>query len=207
MPDPRELADRPADLSLSEPELLADGYRPYRRYRVTLRHPAGAVGQTRDVLIAGKVVAVLPIDLVRQEIVLIRQFRLAAHLATGNGDMIEVAAGQVDAGEQPAESARRECLEEIGVAPARLVELFSFLASPGTSDEEVVMFAAAVDAAKVPHHSPHLVGDERIETLRIPISEAIALIDGSRSRIRSAPALMALQWLALNRARLPLLLG
>jgi ADP-ribose pyrophosphatase len=205
MPDQRELADRPADLSLSEPELLADGYRPYRRYRVTLRHPAGAVEQSRDVLIAGKVVAVLPIDLARREIVLIRQFRLAAHLATGKGEMIEVVAGRVDAGEQPADSARRECREEIGVAPARLIALFSFLGTPGITDEEVTLFAAAVDAAAVPRHPPHQTSDEHIETLRVSFDEAIALIDSGR--IRNGPALLALQWLALNRARLPSLFG
>lgn len=205
MPDPRELADRPADLTLSEPELLADGYRPYRRYRVTPRHPAGAVEQSRDVLIAGKVIAVLPIDLARQEIVLIRQFRLAAHLATGKGEMIEVVAGRVDAGEQPADSARRECREEIGVVPARLIALFSFLATPGITDEEVTLFAAAVDAAAVPQHSPHQTDDERIETLRVSFDAAIALIDSDR--IHNGPALLALQWLALNRARLPALFG
>ena len=39
----------------------------------------GPVVQERDVLIGGKVVAVMPIDIARQEIVLIRQFRLPAH--------------------------------------------------------------------------------------------------------------------------------
>jgi ADP-ribose pyrophosphatase len=205
MPDQRELVDRPADLSLSEPEIVADGYRPYRRYHVTLRHPAGAVEQTRDILIAGKVVAVLPIDLARQEVVLIRQFRLAAHLATGKGEMIEVVAGRVDAGETPTDSARRECREEIGVVPARLVELFSFLATPGVTDEQVTMFAAAIDVALVPRYSPHQTDDERIETLRVPFDQAIALIGSGR--IHNGPALMALQWLALNCARLPSLLG
>ena len=114
--DERELADRPADVTLSVPELLAKGYRPYRRYELTLRGDGGAAKQTRDILVAGKVVAVLPVDLARNEIVLLRQFRLPAHLATGKGDMIEIVAGRVEEKEAPAEAARRECVEEIGVA-------------------------------------------------------------------------------------------
>mgnify|MGYP001119557514 CR=1 FL=1 len=38
--------------------------------------------------------AVLPIDLDRDEIVLIRQFRLGAHLALGKVDLVEVPAGR-----------------------------------------------------------------------------------------------------------------
>src|ERR1019366_8196067 len=80
--------------------LLAKGYCDYQRYRLTLTGTDGATHtQTRDILLAGKVVAVLPIDLVRDEIVLIRQFRLMAHLANGRGDMIEAVAGRVEAGE------------------------------------------------------------------------------------------------------------
>jgi hypothetical protein len=58
MPDHSELADRPADVALSAPEPLAKGFFDYKRYRLTLHGAA----QTRDVVLAGKVVAVLPID-------------------------------------------------------------------------------------------------------------------------------------------------
>src|ERR1035437_7636625 len=95
----RELADLPADVAVSQPELLAKGYCDYQSYRLTLIGTDGAThAQTRDILLAGKVVAVLPIDLVRDEIVLIRQFRLRASLANDRGDMIEAGAGRVGAG-------------------------------------------------------------------------------------------------------------
>ena len=55
--------------------------------------------QERDVLFASKVVVVLPIDLARDEIVLVRQFRLPAHLANKKGDVIEFVAGRVDPNE------------------------------------------------------------------------------------------------------------
>lgn len=206
MGDESELADRPIAVSLSPPELLANGYRPYQRYRVTLRGPDGAAfTQTRDILQAGKVAAVLPVDLVRQEIVLIRQFRLPAHLASGLGEMIEIVAGRVEQGEQPRAAAQRECFEEIGVAPSRLVELFSYLTTPGISDEQVTLFLGAIDAAQVPRHVANVAEGEHIETFRVALDAAIAaLADG---RMHNGPLVIALQWLALNRARLAELLG
>ena len=68
-----EIADRSADVTVSEPELLAKGFRDYRRYRLSVSVPGiGLVQQTRDVVAGGKVIAVLPVDVVRQEVVLIR---------------------------------------------------------------------------------------------------------------------------------------
>jgi nudix-type nucleoside diphosphatase (YffH/AdpP family) len=104
--------------------------------------------QTRDLLRAGAAVAVLPIDLARGEVVLIRQFRLPAQFANGKGDLVEIVAGHVEANESPRETARRECIEEIGVAPQALIELFTYLTSPGLIDEEITLFLGIVDAAR-----------------------------------------------------------
>lgn len=198
-----EIADRAADVSVAPSELLAKGYREYRRYPFTLTGDDGApIAQTRDVLHGGKVVAVLPIDLARGEIVLIRQFRLPAHLGNGKGDLVEIVAGRVEPGEAPAATARRECEEEIGVKPSETVRLFDYLTSPGITDEEVTVFLAAVDASRVPARTA--AGGEFIRTLRVPIDTALAAV--RRNAIRNGPAIMALQWLDLNRARLAELL-
>ena len=67
---------------------------------------------------------VLPLDLARDEIVLLRQFRLAAHLANGRGSLIEIVAGHVEAGELPVDAARRECDRGDRVAPVALDRAF-----------------------------------------------------------------------------------
>ena len=194
-----ELADRAAQVALAAPELLAKGFRDYRRYRLALTGDDGArIEQTRDVLDGGKVVAVLPVDLARDEIVLLRQFHLPAHLGSGKSDLVEIVAGRVEPGEAPAATARRECAEEIGVAPAALAELFSYYTTPGLTDEQVTVFLASVDAVKVPARTA--TGGEFIRTLRVPIDDALAAV--GRNAIHNGPAIMALQWLALNRARL-----
>ncbi len=190
----RELFDRAANVTLSAPETLGKGFFDYQRYRVTLR--AGT--QTRDVLRAGKVIAVLPIDVERGEIVMIRQFRPAAHLANGKGETMEIVAGRVEKGEELAESARRECQEEIGIAPKALVELFSYLPTPGLTDEEVTFFVAAVDASRVPERT-HPTEGEYITVMRVPIDAALdALTTGA---MHNGPLVLALHWLAANRGR------
>jgi ADP-ribose pyrophosphatase len=202
MREAEELGDRAADIALSAPEFIGKGYRDYQRYRLTLKGDGGAaIAQTRDVLCGGKVVAVLPIDLARDEVVLIRQFRLPAHLANGRGDLIEAVAGRVELGEPLAEAARRECMEEIGVAPGELVELFSYLTTPGITDEEVTVFLAAVDASRVPERSGAAAEDEHIQTMRVSIDAAMAAL--ARGTMRNGPLVIALQWLALNRDRTP----
>ena len=200
MSDKRELADRPANAALSPPERPAKGFFEYQRFKVTL--PSGT--QTRDVVRAGKVIAVLPLDVERGEIVMIRQFRPAAHLANGKGEMVEIVAGRVELGETLAETARRECQEEIGVAPSALVELFSYLPTPGLTDEEVTFFVAAVDAARVPERT-HPTEGEYISVLRVPIDAALEAF--AKGTMRNGPLVLALHWLALNRGRLRELLG
>lgn len=203
MADKNDLADRPADVTVAAPELLAKGYRTYQRYALTLRHNGEAVRQERDVLRAGKVIAVLPIDVAREEVVLIRQFRLPAHLADGKGDLIEIVAGSVEPDEEPAAAARRECEEEIGVAPSAIAEVFCYFTTPGITDEQVIVFLAAVDAAKTPPRTAH--AGEHIEILRVSFDDAIAAL--AENQMRNGPLLVALQWLALNRARLSSLLS
>jgi len=186
------IADEPADVAIAEREVLAGGFRPYERLRA---RRAGESVETRDLL---RAVAVLPIDLDRGELVLIRQFRLAAQLANGRGDLVEIVAGHVEANETPRETARRECLEEIGVAPRLLVELFTYLTSPGLTDEELTLFLGIVDAS----HAT-LAGDAEHEAsalLRAPIEAALSAL--AAGTVRNGPLVTALQWLALNRGRL-----
>lgn len=193
------LADAPADVSVTGPEVLAKGFRPYERLRATLATGDGAP-QTRDVLRAGAVAAVLPIDLTRGEVVLLQQFRLAAHLANGRGNLIEIVAGHVEANEQPLATARRECIEEIGVAPDPLIELFTYLTSPGIVDEEITLFLGIVDAERVPERAGAAAEHEETLLMRVSIDAALAALDART--LRNGPLIIALQWLALNRGRL-----
>jgi ADP-ribose pyrophosphatase len=200
-----ELADRPVNITLSQPQVLANAYRDYLRYRVTIRSgDTPPVLQERDVLMAGKVVAVIPIDVLRQEIILIRQFRLPAHFANGRGDLVEFVAGRVEPNETLVDAARRECREEIGIAPEKTVELLSYLPTPGLTDEEITIFLAAVDASKVREGTLTTSDGERLHIGRVLIEDAIRALN--HGALHGSPMVIGLQWLALNREHLAELL-
>ena len=192
------ITDDRADVVISGCEVLAEGFRRYERLRVVRKNEQAP--RPLDILRSGPAAAVLPIDLGRDEVVLLRQFRLAAHLANGNGNLVEIVAGHVEANEQPAETARRECVEEIGVAPGLLVELFTYLTSPGICDEEITMFLGVVDASRVPERAGAAAEHEETAPMRVPIDTALAAL--ATRTVRNGPLIIALQWLALNRGRL-----
>ena len=192
------IADDRADVVVAGREVLAEGFRRYERLRV--RRSGEDVPRALDVLRSGPAAAVLPIDPGRDEVVLLRQFRLAGHLANGRGNLVEIVAGHVEAEEQPAEAARRECVEEIGVAPGLLVELFTYLTSPGMSDEEITLFLGIVDASGVPERAGAAAEHEETVPMRVPIDAALAAL--AARTVRNGPLIIALQWLALNRGRL-----
>jgi ADP-ribose pyrophosphatase len=195
------LADAVADVTVSAPEVLCKGYHDFERYSMTLRGTGhDPISSVRDVLHVGKVTAVLPLDLKRRELVLLRQFRLPAHLATGMGELTEIVAGHVEKGETPTEAGLRECVEEIGVRPSALYEIFEFIPVPGSSDEHAFLYLGLVDAAAIPERAGAADEKEATRPMRVPIDIALAALE--RKIMRNGFLLMALQWLALNRGRL-----
>jgi len=185
-------------VTLDETTLLAGAFRPYERFRLTLTHSDGSRAvQQRDIVRGGTVVGVLAYDPGRDAVVLIRQFRLPAHLATGRGEMVEVVAGIVEKDEEPEATALRECAEEIGVVPRRLIPMVRFLPTPGVTDELVILYLGLVDAADVPERAGAPEEGEATFPFVVPAAEALnAMETGAFS---NGLAIIALQWLALNR--------
>jgi len=198
MDDP-DLRDCPADAVLTGPDLIGRGLYRYERCRVALAgNAAGTL--TRDIVRVGRVVVIVTVDLVRDEVVLIRQFRLGAHLAIGLGELVELPAGRVEPGEELIDAARRECLEEIGIAPHTLVPIFSVLPSSGMSDEHMSFFLGLVDASKVPARAGALHEQEVTRPVCVSTDRALAALQVGG--LHYGAAVLGLQWLALNRDRL-----
>lgn len=191
-----DLQDAPAAATLSGPEPRGGGLYRYERYRVALD---GARFE-RDVVRVGRVVVIVPVDLARDEVVLIRQFRLGAHLALGQGDLVELPAGRVERDEEWLAAARRECEEEIGVAPSVLVPIFGVMPSPGMSDEHMQFFLGVVDAARVPSRAGAAHEQEDTRPIRVPIDRALEAV--AAATLHYGAGVLGLQWLALNRNRL-----
>lgn len=121
------------------------------------------------------VAAIVPID-ADGNVVLVRQFRLAV------GDvMLEIPAGVLDPGEAAEDGAQRELREETGLRAGKLTRLGpEFFVSPGISTEWIRLFLAEeLEEAPLPPDD-----DEEIEVERVPLAEAVRMVE--RGELRDA---------------------
>lgn len=195
-------------LQADDVEILAHetGYAGfYRLDRLRLRHRRFDGGWTgaivREVVRRGTSVAILPYDPVRDEVVLIEQFRVGALIAGRCPWMIETIGGMGDGGGETAETiARRETAEEAGLEILEIERIAGFMPSPGGSAEYMDLYIGRVDATDAGGLHGLADEDEDIRVLRLATDEALAGI--ATGRIETAYTIIALQWLALNRTAL-----
>jgi ADP-ribose pyrophosphatase len=168
--------------------LFAGGWSPELSREVFLRHNAAGI---------------LLYDPLRDELVLIEQFRLAAHLAGFAAWQLEIVAGIIDRDETAAAVARREAAEEAGLSViGDIVPIHRFLTSPGGSTETVDLFCGRVDARTA--GGIHGLADES-EDIRVVVKSAeAALALLASGGIENVFTLLALHWFAANRQALRL---
>lgn len=151
----------------------------------TVRFPNGSTGEL-DIVRHPGAAAVVPFlsDPSGDDptVLLIQQYRYAT-----NGTLIEIPAGRLDNGEDPAACARRELREEVGVTAGRLERLTTIWTTPGFTDERIHLFWAADLTAGKHAREP----DEFIEVIQKPLSEALQLVkSGVISDSKTALALL-----------------
>ncbi len=192
------------DLTVLDDYIAYDGRFPVQIVRFTYKRFDGTQSGplTWELWRRGRGVAVLPYDAARDEVALIEQFRLPAHAAGEPPVMTECAAGLLDADEDPAAAALRECAEETGLTPERLEFIGNFMLMQGQCDEMMWLYAGRVaippEAAASTHGLPH--ENESTRVLVMPAEDAFALLD--QNRIRNAIAAICLYWLRTHRQRL-----
>jgi ADP-ribose pyrophosphatase len=175
--------------------------------RYTVKHTLFAGGWSaempREVLERGHAVAVLPYDPVRDAVVLVEQFRAGAISVATTPDaawLLEVVAGMIEAGETPVEVAHRETQEEAGCEISELIPLYHFFGSPGGAAETTQLFCGRVDTSHIGGIHGMAEEHEDIQVHVVSFAESQRLL--ATGKIRAAPAIIALQWLGLNREAL-----
>jgi 8-oxo-dGTP pyrophosphatase MutT (NUDIX family) len=103
------------------------------------------------------------------------------------GYTLELPAGKLDEGESALQSARRELAEEIGHDAEHWVQIETYHASSGYTDEAVHVFAAT--GLRESDAEPDR--GERIEVVRWPLAD----IDAAIAATDDAKTLIGLQWL------------
>lgn len=182
-------------------ETLSENHFPLRKYTLALRRRDGARQELqREVYGIGHGAVVLPFDPRRSTVLLTRQFRLPAQV---NGDpprLVEACAGNVEAGDDPAETARKEAEQEMGCGLRDLREVFVLYTSPGVTAEKLHFFTAEYDPGGRSGGGGGLREEgEDIEVLELPLAEAWAMV--GRGAIVDAKTVLLLQHLLLAQAK------
>ncbi len=105
--------------------------------------------------------------------------------------------GMIETGETAEAVVKRESIEESGCIVTDLIPLYDFLVSPGGTTERIALFCGRVDAAAANGIHGASEEGEDIKVHVVTFDTAMALLKSQK--ITAASAIIALQWLALNR--------
>jgi len=196
-------------ISADQVEILAQstphsGFFMTRDYQI--RHPCfdGTMSPAlrREVFVTTDAAIVLPYDPARDRVLLVEQFRMGPF---GRGDplpwMLEPVAGRVDPGEDPMDTARRECIEEAGITLTKLEHIASYYCSPGCSTEYFHCYLGLCDLPDLKQGRGGLASeDEDIRTHVLDFEHAMTLLASGEAD--NGPLILSLIWLARARERL-----
>jgi ADP-ribose pyrophosphatase len=204
--DPADLDARLAfdrgDVEVLDRRTVHDGF--FRMDVLRLRHRLFEGGWSREMerelFVRGPAVVLVPWDPVRDEVVLIEQFRIGALESGPTPWHMEFVAGIAEDGEAPEDVARREAQEEAGLEVGAIEFVHRYQVSPGGNTEEILVYCGHVDSGAA--GGVHGLDDEHedIRVHRVRTDDALAALE--RGQVRNAAGIIGLQWLALHRAAL-----
>ncbi len=122
------------------------------------------------------------------KIVMVEQYRKPLERS-----LLEIPAGKLEPGEEPAVTAERELEEETGYRAGKMEYISSFYTSPGFANEIIHLYLATeLEKLENPADGDE---DEFIELMELSLEEALECIKGER--IYDAKTVFAVQFLQL----------
>jgi len=172
--------------------------------RFTLKHErydgSMAGPMTREIVVRPPAVGVVPYDPTTDQIILIEQFRIAAHLCGLPAWQREIIAGISDREETLEDLARREAMEEANCKVTDLVEMIRFLPTPGMSNEVFVAFLGRMAPGAVTGVHGLANEHEDIRSTLFHLDQIPEIL--ANGHTGNGPLLIALQWMQINRDRI-----
>lgn len=164
------------ELLKSETVLKGRAFEIRRDY---LKTPSGQ--ETKfDIVVHGGSVIIIPVD-AEGNLLFVRQYRHAA-----SQDLLELPAGTLEHGEDPAVCAAREIREETGFAADRIEKIGQFYLAPGYSTELMSVFLAR----DLTHDPLEPDADEFLSLEKIPVAQALRMAE--RGEMPDSKSLAAL---------------
>jgi ADP-ribose pyrophosphatase len=190
------------DYRIIKKETLYQGFFQLSRYTLQYRlfNQGWSNIFTNEVLERKSASAVLPYDPILDKVILIEQFRAGSLANPQSPWLIEIPAGLIEEGEEPAAVAYREAVEEANCKIVLLQPICELFVSPGGSNEYLNIYCGKVDARTIEGIHGLAQENEDIRVINIPLHEALAMLYAGR--IKTAPALIALLWLQGQRQAL-----
>lgn len=195
----------PADVEVVEMTRPYTSFLTVEEYKLRHRRFDGAwSGEVnRSVVLWGDAVTILPYDPIRDEVLLIEQFR-PAPMARGDANpwCIEVVAGRIDQDETAEATARREAREEAGLEIGRIREIGQYYSTSGLAAEHMTSFVGEANLAGA--GGLHGLAEEGEDIRSFVLSYDAAMEAIGDGAVNTAHAYAPLMWLAANRERLRL---
>ena len=154
----------------------------------------------REVLVREGAVGVLLFDPQRDEIILVRQFRVGLLDGAATPWALELIAGMIEFGEELEEVAFREVKEESNCEVSQLVKICDYYNSPGVSSEKVRLYLGIVDSENMGGIYGLESENEDIEVVVLSYTEAITGLN--KGYLANAMSIISLQWLELNKSHI-----
>ena len=169
----------------------------------TLSHSKFAGGETsefkRELIARDDAVALVPYDPVTDQVILIEQFRIGA-VREESPWLMEIVAGLLEEGETPEDVAMRETNEETGCVATNLLQIGRFYTSPGGLSEWIHLYIGKVSVEDAQPIRGLEHEDEDIRVHVVPASDIPIML--STGEVRSAIAIIGLQWFIANKENL-----
>jgi len=191
-------------------DIVYQGY--YQVRNITLRHHLHDSGWInpiqREVVMRGNAVSILLFDPMLSQFAMNEQFRVGPFMAgeyipaNATDDspwLLEIAGGMIDSEESLEAAAHREALEETGLMIQQLVTIGDYWTNPTNTTEKVTLFCGKVSIKNKKSTHGLLAEGEDIRVHAVPIETAYEYLENGK--IKSVPALIALQWFKLNEAK------
>ena len=150
----------------------------------------------REVFSGAHVATLLPYDPIKKEIILIQQFRAGVLSRYDENYLLEIVAGIVDEGENPEQTAIRECFEETGCEVKKIHPIQSYFPAPGSSESFYHIYLGEIQAFDGERIKGLEKENEDILVKSFKIDEVKQML--KEKKIMNGLTLVALQWFFLD---------
>ena len=146
----------------------------------------------REIFSGAHVSTLLPYDPIKKEIILIQQFRAGVLSRYDENYLYEIVAGIIDEGENPKETALRECYEETGCEVKKIYPIQSYFPAPGSSESYYHLYLGEIQAFDGERIKGLEKENEDILVKSFKIDEVRQML--KEKKIMNGLTLIALQW-------------